>query len=137
MTDKLLFRLPLGVRWGDMDAFNHVNNAAVATYLEEARMRWFASLGGGWIDAQVQPILAAQTINYRLPIEWPADLVVELKVERVGRTSLTLAFRMVSATDAPLRHHADGSHVLVWIDPASGRAVPLPEAVRAAAATAT
>jgi acyl-CoA thioester hydrolase len=133
MTDKLLYSLPLAARWGDMDSFNHVNNAAFATYLEEARMQWFTSLGPGWIDERVMPILAAQTINYRIPIEWPAPMVVELRTGRVGRTSLTLAFRIVS-TGSPVRHHADGSHVLVWVDRASGRSVPLPELVRSAAA---
>lgn len=133
MTDKLLSSLPLSVRWGDMDSFNHVNNAAFATYLEEARMHWFTSLGPGWIDQRIMPILAAQTINYRIPIEWPAAIAVELRTERIGRTSLTLAFRIVS-TASPVRHYADGSHVLVWVDRASGRSVPLPELVRSAAA---
>lgn len=132
MTDKLLSSFPLSVRWGDMDSFNHVNNAAFATYLEEARMHWFTSLGPGWIDDRISPILAAQTINYRVPIEWPAALVIEMRTERIGRTSLTLAFRIASA-GSPLRHYADGSHVLVWIDRASGRSVPLPDLVRKAA----
>ena len=125
MTDKALLSLPLSVRWGDMDSFNHVNNAAFATYLEEARMHWFTSLGPGWIDQRIMPILAA--------IEWPAAIAVELRTERIGRTSLTLAFRIVS-TGSPVRHYADGSHVLVWVDRASGRSVPLPELVRGAAA---
>ena len=133
MTDKALLSLPLSVRRGDMDSFNHVNNAAFATYLEEARMHWFTSLGPGWIDQRIMPILAAQTINYRIPIEWPAAIAVELRTERIGRTSLTLAFRIVS-TGTPVRHYADGSHVLVWVDRASGRSVPLPELVRSAAA---
>lgn len=132
MSDQPLLSLPLDARWGDMDAFNHVNNAAFATYLEEARMHWFNGLGPGWIDERIMPILAAQTINYRIPIEWPAAIVVELRVERIGRTSLTLAFRIVSAA-SPVRHYADGSHVLVWVDRASGRSVPLPGLVRNAA----
>ena len=133
MTDKALLSLPLSVRWGDMDSFNHVNNAAFATYLEEARMHWFTSLGPGWIDQRIMPILAAQTINYRIPIEWPAAIARELRTARIGRTSLTRAFRIVS-TASPVRHYADGSHVLVWVDRASGRSVPLPELVRSAAA---
>ena len=96
-------------------------------------MHWFTSLGPGWIDERIMPILAAQTINYRIPIEWPAAIAVELRTERIGRTSLTLAFRIVS-TASPVRHYADGSHVLVWVDRASGRSVPLPELVRSAAA---
>src|SRR3546814_7596641 len=39
-----LFRMPIALRWRDLDAFNHVNNSTFMTYLEEARIRWFESL---------------------------------------------------------------------------------------------
>src|SRR3546814_7830400 len=38
-----LFRMPIALRWRDLDAFNHVNNSTFMTYLEEARIRWFRS----------------------------------------------------------------------------------------------
>jgi acyl-CoA thioester hydrolase len=126
-----LFVVPLQVRWGDMDAFNHVNNAAYATYVEEARLRWFATFEGGWMDADCGPVLAAQTINYRLPIEWPATLQIELFLERSGNSSLGVGFRIL-ADDAARTLHADGSTVLVWIDRRLGRSTPLPAAVRRA-----
>jgi acyl-CoA thioester hydrolase len=68
---KQLIRGPVTVRWGDMDAFVHVNNATYATYVEEARLRWFQTIEGEWRNDEISPILAAQHINYRVPIEWP------------------------------------------------------------------
>lgn len=129
---RSLVQARISVRWGDMDAFNHVNNAVYASFLEEARIRWFAGIAGGWMNEQVAPMVAAQTINYRAPIEWPAEVVVELTTGRIGNTSLTLAFAL-RAGGADPRHYADGSTVLVWIDRASGRPVPLPAHIRAAA----
>lgn len=122
----------IDVRWGDMDAYGHVNNATYATYVEEARLRWFATLPDAWRTATSAPVIAAQTINYRRQVEWPASLQVALVVERVGNSSLAIGFTITAAAD-PTLVHADGSSVLVWIDPASGRSIPLPDAVRAAA----
>ena len=127
---SILFRMPIDLRWRDLDAFNHVNNANFMTYVEEARIRWFERSVKGWATTHQAPLLAAVQMNYRLPIPYPAQVFVELATERVGNTSLTLGHRIVGE-DARL--YADGHSVLVWIELANGRPVPLPDAVRAAA----
>ena len=126
-----LIRVPLSVRWRDLDAFNHVNNSKFLSYLEEARLRWMVTLPGEWIDENVAPVVAAANVNYRRPIEWPNEIMVELFVERLGRTSLTIGHRIVHADDASVLY-ADGNVVMVWIDKARGQAAALPDAVRAA-----
>jgi acyl-CoA thioester hydrolase len=126
----LLFRMPMALRWRDLDAFNHVNNATFLTYLEEARIRWFASLDGPWLTDAIAPLMAAVQVNYRKPIDYPAEISVELTAERVGNTSLTLGHRIVGADGTPL--YADGHTVLVWICRSSGRPVALPDSIRAA-----
>ena len=125
---KSLFRMPIAIRWRDLDAFNHVNNSNFLTYLEEARIRWFASLEREWVNETMAPLLAAVQLNYRLPIPYPADVVVELFADRVGNTSITLGHRIASEDGSAL--YADGHVVMVWIDRASGRPIPLPVAVR-------
>ena len=129
-TSKALFRMPVELRWRDMDAFNHVNNATFLTYLEEARIRWFDSLGTGWLTEQVMPLLAAVQVNYRMPISYPAEIVVELITERIGNTSLTIGHRILSADEKTL--HADGNVVMVWISRVTGRPVDLPQLLREA-----
>ncbi len=123
-----LIRLPIELRWRDLDAFNHVNNSNFMTYLEEARIRWFDSLGEPWLTDTVAPLLAAVQMNYRVPIPYPARVVVELLADRVGTTSVTLGHRIASEDGAIV--HADGHVVIVWIDRASGRPTALPDAVR-------
>ena len=118
------------VRWRDLDAFGHVNNASFLGYIEEARVRWFRSLSSDWANETSAPILAAVTVNYRRPIGWPAIVHVELSAERLGNKSLTLAHRIVDADDTQ-RLYADGNTVLVWVD-AAGATLPLPAQVRAA-----
>lgn len=126
-----LITVPLSVRWGDMDAFNHVNNSVYATYLEEVRLRWFATLNGPWVSPDMGPVVASMRIEFRQPIEWPEELIVELLCDRVGRSSLSLPFRMVSAKDSG-RLYAEGSTVLVWIDRQTGKSVALPDFVLSA-----
>jgi YbgC/YbaW family acyl-CoA thioester hydrolase len=126
-----LIRVPLSVRWRDLDAFNHGHNSKFLSYLEEARLRWMIQLPGEWIDDNVAPVVAAAHVNYRRPIAWPNEVVVELFVERLGGTSLTIGHRIVHADDASVLY-ADGNVVMVWIDKQRGQPSPLPDAVRKA-----
>ena len=123
-----LFRFPVSPRWRDLDAFNHVNNSNFLTYLEEARIRMFASLGKPWFDDSTAPLLAAVQLNYRAPIPYPSEIVVELYADRVGTTSVTVGHRIVDAGDGTL--YADGHVVMVWIDRGSGKPTALPETIR-------
>lgn len=127
----LLLRVPIAVRWRDLDAFSHVNNSSFLTYIEEARLQWFQSLPGPWITEGSAPLLAATHVNYRRPIEWPCDIDVELFNDRLGNTSLTVGHRIV-ARGTPDVLYSDGYSVLVWVDRASGKPTALPEAVLAA-----
>jgi acyl-CoA thioester hydrolase len=129
---KPLASLSIPVRWRDLDAFDHVNNATYLTYLEEARLHWFAQIDGDWKTDTVAPVVAAINANYRRQLGWPASIVVELNSERLGNTSLTIAFRIVDERDRGIVY-ADGNTVLVWVDATSGGPVALPAAVRAAA----
>ena len=130
----VLFRHAIEPRWRDLDAFGHVNNSNFLTYLEESRIQWFRTLGREWVTEAIAPLLAAVHINYRLPIEYPSAIAVELFASRIGNTSITIGHRIVSADGRAL--HADGDVVMVWIDRASGKPVPLPDAVREVAASA-
>lgn len=126
---KPLIVASVEVRWSDLDAFNHVNNATYLTYLEEARLQWLKHVPGPWFDEQSMPVLAASEVNYRQSIAWPARLHVELHCARLGNSSMTIAHRIVDADDAN-RLYSDGQVVLVWMNPASGKSVPLPDAIR-------
>lgn len=128
-----LIRVAMPVRWRDLDAFNHVNNSKYLSYLEEARLQWMLTVPGQGMDEHVAPVVAAAHLNYRRPIEWPNDVAIELFAERLGNTSVSLGHRILAANDADVIY-CDGNVVLVWIDRDSGRAAPLPEAVREACA---
>lgn len=133
VSAPVLARIAIPVRWRDLDAFNHVNNASYLTYLEEARLRWLGTLPGPWLDSASAPVLAAIQINYRRPIEWPEDLQVELSCLHLGNSSLRLGHRILAA-NATDTVYSDGEVVMVWVDRHSGKSAALPDAVRAACA---
>jgi acyl-CoA thioester hydrolase len=125
----------ISVRWRDLDAFNHVNNSSYFTFLEEARLQWLQSLKGPWMTDHAVPVMAASQVNYRLPIGWPAQLEVELHCVRAGNSSMTIGHRIVDAGDRN-KLYCDGHVVMVWMDPATGKSVPLPPPLKDAAASA-
>ena len=127
---RTVHHIDIPVRWRDLDAFDHVNNASYLGYIEEARVMWFKSLSEDWAGESAAPILAAISVNYRRPVNWPEIVGVELFVERIGTKSLTLGHRIFSA-GAPELLYADGNTVLVWIN-REGQTVVLPDNVRAA-----
>jgi acyl-CoA thioester hydrolase len=128
---SLPFTCRLSVRWRDLDAYQHVNNASFLGYLEEARVLWLESLPEPWRGHAAEPVVARIEVDYLRPIGYPAELELRLEAERVGRSSLTLRHSIDPVT--PGGRYADGRTVLVWVDPASGRPTPLPEGVRRAA----
>ncbi|WIG54754.1 MAG: Thioesterase superfamily [Rhodanobacteraceae bacterium] len=126
---RTLATIPLHVRWRDLDAFNHVNNSSYLTFLEEARLQWLRTVPGEWFSAHAMPVMAAVELHYRKPIEWPAEIDVLLSCERLGTTSMTIGNRIVDRNDHACVY-ADGNVVMVWVDPATGASVPLPDAIR-------
>ncbi|HJR11936.1 MAG TPA: thioesterase family protein [Rhodanobacteraceae bacterium] len=126
---RTLAVIPLHVRWRDLDAFNHVNNSSYLTFLEESRLQWLRQVPGEWFGTHSMPVMAAVELRYRRPIEWPAEIDVLLSCERLGNSSMTLGNRIVDRNDHSCVY-ADGNVVMVWVDPASGASVPLPEAIR-------
>jgi acyl-CoA thioester hydrolase len=130
--DRFRRWVQLEVRWADMDALGHVNNAAYFTYCESARMDLFAALG---LEAMTEggahgPALVTAGCTFRRQVHHPATLDVGVVVARVGGKSFTLDYGLFRVgEDAPV---AEGTSVVVWTDYEAGAALPLPEALRQA-----
>ena len=128
---KILARVPISVRWRDMDSMGHVNNAKYISYLEEARVRWMLGVEGVAMTDRIAPVVAATNVNYKRPLVWPNDILVELFVERLGSSSVIIGHRILDQKDEDVLY-SDGNVVVVWIDTQTGKSASLPDAVRAA-----
>lgn len=125
---QLLSRCSISVRWRDLDTYNHVNNSVFLSYLEEARLVWLRSLQGDWKTETSAPVIASSHLDFRKQLEWPGEVVVETWLDRLGNRSLGLGSRIVSADGDTV--YCDALVVLVWINPQSGKSIPLPASIR-------
>jgi acyl-CoA thioester hydrolase len=71
-------QIKIPVQWGDMDAFNHVNNAMYFKYFESVRIAYFEKLGVMGKDSQnnVAPILAETSCRFKYPLNFPDTILV-------------------------------------------------------------
>jgi acyl-CoA thioester hydrolase len=107
------------VRFRDLDAMGHVNNAVFATYLEQARIA-FLSPHGAHVE---EMILARLEIDFRSPAELGATIEITVAPTRIGRKSFDLAY-VVRAGDRVI---AEAKTVLVAYDYATASSIELPD----------
>lgn len=125
-----VFQCELPLRFADMDADRHVNNAEYYRYMEEARMRWVHTLGLAMTPPAPIPVLAASACSFRAPLYYPGTVTVEIYLGRMGRSSLRTHYLLRSGDTLA----AEGYAVSVWVDSDTQRPIPLPDAVRRLAA---
>ncbi|QTE30440.1 acyl-CoA thioesterase [Pengzhenrongella sicca] len=151
-------RIPVQLRWSDMDAYGHINNVQMFRILEEARIAAFWShpnpADGGWptavIDAGVgaatTTLVASQEIEYLRPLEYRREPVtVELWIGHLGGASIDVCYQVVdgggdgtvdgvaAGTGAPVAEapYARACTTLVLADEATGSPRRLTPAERA------
>jgi acyl-CoA thioester hydrolase len=117
------------IRWRDLDAYCHVNNAVYATYLEECRDEFLARVIGP--QYVLDFVLARVAIDFREELRQEDDtVVVSARLVRIGRSSLTLQEEIRKSENGQLSAEAEA--VLVARDREAGRSRPLSDAERAA-----
>jgi acyl-CoA thioester hydrolase len=131
MRDRFRTWITLDVRWGDMDAYRHVNNAAYFTYCESARIRYFDVLGLDSLRESEShgPAVVTATCNFHRQVHYPATLDVGVRTIKLGHTSFTLDYVLLRREDDAVV--ADGSSVVVWVDYDEGKSIPVPVRLKA------
>ncbi|MFP6559616.1 acyl-CoA thioesterase [Paraburkholderia sp. B3] len=125
-----VFEMIMPIRWGDMDAFGHVNNTVYFRYMEQARISWFEQLGVAGRNPEGQgPVIVNASMEFLRQLHYPGDVVCTLTVGQPGRSSFDTGFEL-RRTDEPDTLYARGSARCVWIDYDAGKSVPIPDALR-------
>lgn len=126
-----VFEMSMPIRWGDMDAFGHVNNTVYFRYMEQVRISWFEQLGIiGGADSGQGPVIVNASMDFLRQLHYPGDVIGRMSVGKPGRSSFDTGFELTRA-DEPGTLYARGAARCVWIDYAAGKSVPLPERLRA------
>ncbi len=122
--DGYPFVVPIQVRWRDLDALGHVNNAAVVTYVETARTElWRQRFGGG---PHIPFVVARLEVRYLKPITIDCTVRVGLRVVDVRGARFTFLYRIEA--DGELA--AEASTVMGHIVPGSQRPSRISEELR-------
>ncbi len=113
------------MRWGDMDAYGHMNNTSYLRFFEEARVQWLAVTGRELVENGQGPVVANIFCNYYRELNYPCDVLIKMYVSEPGRSSIDTWMTM-ERTDQPDVVYADGGATMVWVDFNAKKAVALP-----------
>ncbi|GAA5151858.1 acyl-CoA thioesterase [Microbacterium pseudoresistens] len=137
--------IPIQLRWGDLDAFNHVNNTSMLKLLEEARVRAFwapepgedapetAVLESG-VAQGVLTLIARQEIEYFAPVPYQRrPLEVQMWFGKLGGSSVEVCYEVFNdPANAERVLYARSTAVIVLVSATTGRPVRIEPAMRAA-----
>ena len=132
MSDDFRHRTSVQVRFRDIDAFGHVNNAVVASYVEQARVTYLRDvldLNPIGPQDRMPLILAMIQLEYLSPIFIEDRLDIGSRVDWVGNTSIGMSHELRAEGGRDL---ARSSSVLVTYDYAQARPMPVPDDWRTA-----
>lgn len=138
--------VPVALRWSDLDAYGHVNNAAMLTLLEESRISVFwggGDLGVDGVGDAAAPaaegpstitLVARQEVEYLAPIPYLRDpLDVQLWIGRLGGASLDVCYEIATPVGHdPAAVYAKAATTVVLVDAATGRPRRITDRERAA-----
>ena len=126
---KLTHEMLIPIRWGDMDAYGHVNNTVYFRYMEQARVEWIEDMQVPVRPGGAGPVIINASCTFQIPMNYPGMVEVRTFVGAIGRSSCQTYVEMHIEGDD--RVYAEGAAKVVWMDTTTGKSVPLPDHVRA------
>ena len=140
--DGARLHIPIPLRWGDLDAFNHVNNTSMLKLLEESRVRafWLPDAGEtapptavleSSLHSGVLTLIARQEIEYLAPVPYQRHpLDVQMWFGKLGGSSIEVCYEVCSpretaGEDGRQTIYARATTVVVKVDAATGKPLRL------------
>ncbi|MDZ4752238.1 MAG: thioesterase family protein [Flavobacteriales bacterium] len=115
------------IRFSDIDAMGHVNNAVYLNYLEQARISFFrAILGRPWDWNAAGIIVGRNTIDYMAPIKFNDNIVIRTYVTRVGTKSFNLTYEVLRVFEDGEQLCSKAESVMVCFDYHSQQTIEVP-----------
>lgn len=119
-------RIAIQVRFSDLDASGHLNNASIVKYVEEARIRYYERVLGMVIPRDLDAwVLAEILVSYRAVGRFDDTVLLTIHIPWIKRSSAGWAFTLMRQSDQATI--AEGRGVHVHIDQATGKGAPIPD----------
>ena len=126
---KLIHVTTIPMRWGDMDAYGHVNNTVYFRFMEQARVEWCEEVGVEVRPGGLGPVIINASCTFLIPMTYPGMVEVRTFAGHPGRSSVQTHVEMRIVGDDQL--YAEGAAKMVWMDTQTGKSAPIPDHVRA------
>ena len=123
---KLVHEMTAPIRWGDMDAYGHVNNTIYFRYMEQARVEWITSLGYQVAPGRESMLMLNGFCNFYKQLSYPGDLILKTSIGAIGRTSMDV-YTSMALTGDPDSEVAIGGATMVWVNLTTNQSAPWPE----------
>ena len=127
---KLVFEMQIPIRWGDMDAMNHVNNTSYFRYTETCRIDWMRSIGCQPDPQGEGPVIVNAFCNFYRQLEYPGDVLIKMYASDPGRSTFE-TWATMARTDQPEVIYAAGGATTIWVNFPAQKANTLPDWLRA------
>lgn len=127
---KLVHSSLIPIRWGDMDAYGHVNNTIYFRFMEQIRVEYLEQLGFKVMPQGEAPVIINASCTFLIPLNYPGTVDIRMYCGEPGRSSIPTHYEIRLQGDDTL--YATGDSKIVWMDVASGKSVPIPDGLRTA-----
>jgi acyl-CoA thioester hydrolase len=126
-SDEKHFDLPVELRFRDLDAYGHVNNAAYFTLLESARVKFLQQLYPQGLESGPLFLVARAACDFKRPMGLEEGVIVRLRASRFGRSSFYLTYEVLSKEGTL---HAEAETRMVCVDRQTHRPTSVPSEFR-------
>lgn len=123
-------RVEIPVQWGEMDAYDHVNNVVFFRYFESARVEYLERCGfhDSYREDRVGAILHSTNCRFRRALVYPDRVTVGARVTEMEEDRFTMDYRVLSHDREEVA--AEGEGVVVSFDYGARAKTPIPASVR-------
>ncbi len=133
MSEKLSgykYKTPITIRFSDIDAVGHVNNAIYLTYFEEARLKYWRE-AIEWDISKSGVIVGRSEVNYLKPITLNDEIACYVRTTRIGNSSFDIMHVLVKLTEHGEEICTTGKTVCISYDYRANKSVSIPHTERA------
>jgi acyl-CoA thioester hydrolase len=130
MSEKRLVHVTrMPIRWGDMDAMGHVNNAVYFRYLEQARVEWLSAIDCAPNPAGEGPVIVNAHCTFLRQLTYPGEIEVRTYLGAIGRSSFE-TIQEIRRVDDMETLAAEGGAKVVWVNFREGKSAPLSDEIK-------
>jgi len=131
MPSNKIFSTDIDVRFRDLDAMGHVNNAVFMTYFEEGRKNFSKNIFKVSDLSDFTFILAHIRCDYLKPIKFNDNITLQMWVKHIGNSSFSFGYKLIDSKDESLVY-ATGESVQVCYDYTADLSMAVPDMMREA-----